>query len=653
MSNYYIFDIETYPNIFTFCGKFRGAEESQLFEISDRKNESQELFNWLSYLKNLNVEMVGANNINFDYPIIHEFMINPYTFSYQKAAALCQTIIKGRGLQSIAFYKRIIPQIDLFRINHFDNKAKMTSLKALQFAMRSHSVEDLPFDIRDLNDQEKDELCKYNLHDVVETEKFLDKCEHMIDMRREYLNEGMLTGDVLNFSDVKIGADYMVSRIGKNKCYSGRNPKQTFREVIEYGRIILPKIYFRTQVFEDVFSWFKQQKIIISATVFPKLEVTLAGLQFHFGAGGVHASADNKVFHSDDEYQIIDIDVAGMYPRVAIVNKFAPEHLGQSFVTAYKQVSEDRARYAKGSPRNAAMKLAGNGTYGNSNSPYSPFYDPKFTFSITVNGQLQILQLVEMIDLMPDCELIQANTDGITVRLKREYKPLFDMWCKVWEDMTGLTLEEILYNRMIIRDVNNYISEYEDGKLKRKGAYWYPLKDSDYDGVWNKDFSNFASKKAAEKAMLNQWPVETVLRLVTDPFDFMLRYKTPGGSQLYIGDVKQLKTVRYYVSLTGQPMKKVSPPKGESGQYKLANTPKGKKKNDWAVECKQIMQEIGKDIWDARIHTKNKSKYETRITSVQSGWLVKQCNVATDFDWSDVNWQYYIEEAKKIIVGSK
>lgn len=647
--NYYTYDLECYPNIFLFCGKFKGYDQIYQYEISDRYNDLNELVKHLSYLRNANVEMIGFNNLGYDYPIIHELMTNPHTFSYDKAHQLSNTIIgaqRGNSFRGIGLSNRIISQIDMMKVCHFDNDAKRTSLKALQFAMRSDSLEDLPFKIRPLDNQEKDILRKYNVHDVTETEKFFLKHEHVIDMRREFLNDGVLTGDVLNFSDVKIGTEYLINRLGKQKCFSGGKPRQTFRQIIEFKKIILPKIYYRTEIFNEVFSWFKSQVIYINSSERPSLEKKLAGLEFHFGVGGVHASAENKIFYSDDEYQIIDIDVSGMYVAVAIANGFAPEHLGQSFVEAYRQIKEDRARYPKGSSRNAALKLAGNGAYGNSNNPYSPFYDPQYTFSVTVNGQLQILQLVEMIDLLPDCELIQANTDGITVRILKSNEALFKMWCDEWEKMTGLVLEYVRYKRMWIKDVNNYISEKMNGELKRKGAYWYPLNDKEYEGWWNKDFSNLASIIASEKAMINSWPVEAAIKLITNPFDFMLRYKATGESRLYIGDEEQLKTVRYYVSKSGKPMKKVAPPKGEIGQYKRANGLK-----DATFEA--VMKEIGRDVWDARIHTKNKSKYETVVTSVQSGKLVKECNLASKFDWTDVDWNYYIDEAKKIIIGSK
>jgi hypothetical protein len=649
---YYVYDLEVYPNIFLFGGKFRGSNEVQVFEISDRINQREQLLNWLSYLRNLGVEMVGFNNLGYDYPIVHDLMANPWTFTYEKAFQLSQQIItsqkRGFSIQSIKHTERFIPQIDIVKFCHFDNEAKRTSLKALQFAMRSESLEDLPFKIRPLNNEEKDLLIKYNIHDITETEKFFNLSEHLVDMRREYLTDGVLQGDVLNYSDVKIGESYLISRIGRNKCYSGSKPRQTFRPTIEFAKIILPKITFRTEVFQNVLAWFKKQFIYLSVEGSPKpsLEVKLAGLDFHFGIGGVHASADNKIFHSDDRYQIIDIDVSGMYVAVAIANGFAPEHLGEAFSTAYRAVKEDRARYAKGSSRNAALKLAGNGVYGKSNNQYSPFYDPQYTFSVTVNGQLQILQLVEMIDLIPDCELIQANTDGITVRILKENEWLFKAWMKEWEKMTGLELEEVKYSRMWIRDVNNYIAEKMNGELKRKGAYWYPMNIKEYEGWWNKDFSNLASIKAAEKMMTHSWPAEVAIKLMTDKFDFMLRYKATGESRLFIGDEEQLKTVRYYVSVSGKPMKKVAPPKGEVGEYKRAN-----KIPDALFDS--VMKEIGKGVWDARIHTKNKSKYDIVETSVQSGWLVKECNRADKFDWKDVDWKYYIEEAKKLIVGVK
>lgn len=601
--------------------------------------------------------MVGFNNCGFDYPIIHELLTNPWSFTYHKAYEMAQQIItsQGRGFNPVhvKHTERKIAQIDIMKYCHFDNDAKRTSLKNLQFAMRSPSVEDLPFDVGTyLNNEQKDILISYNIHDIEETERFFKLTENLVDTRRELMNDGVLFGDVLNYNDVKIGVEYLVTRIGRHKCYAGGRVKGTFRTTVEFNKIILPKISYRTEPFQDVFSWFKKQAVYCSVkgAPTPTLKVSLGGLDFHFGVGGLHASADNKIFYSDDDYQIIDIDVSGMYPSVAIANRFAPEHLGEQFVVAYKAVKDDRAKYTKGSAKNGMMKLAGNGAFGNFNNRFSPMFDPQCLYLITVNGQLQLLQLAELLTLLPTVELIQGNTDGITLRIRKDVIPFFKMWCKEWEKMTGLELEEVLYKRMWIRDVNNYIAEKMDGKLKLKGAYWYPECIKDYSEPvmsWHKDFSNLASIKAAVLTITRDWPAEMAIKLMTDPFDFMLREKAKGETRIYIGDAKQLKTVRYYVSRTGQPMVKKAPPKGEPGQYKRAN-----KLTDEFFNS--VMKEIGKGVWDERIHTKNKSQYAVEnITAVQSGWLVKECNRAEKFDWNDVDWRYYIEETKKLIIGSK
>jgi hypothetical protein len=330
-----------------------------------------------------------------------------------------------------------------------------------------------------------------------------------------------------------------------------------------------------------------------------------------------------------------------MYPSIAVANGFAPEHLGKDFSNAYAQLVRDRNHFNKGTTMNATLKLAGNASFGNGDNPYSYLYDPKFPKEITINGQLQILQLVEVLSLIPGVDIIQANTDGVTIYLPRRNSYLFDLWKTDWEQNTLLKLELVDYEKMWIKDVNNYLCISTTGKIKRKGCYWYPIEDSDYDGVWNKDFSMMIVPKLAEQMLINNWNVEDLLTVSSDPFDFMMRYKTPGGASVYIGDKKMLKTVRYYVSTKGQPMKKIAKPKGEIAQFKRKN----KLSN---AEFNKIMNEIGPNVWDERIHTKNKTRYAEVETNIENGWLVKECNRASDFNWSDVDYKYYLEQIKKL-----
>lgn len=652
--NYYIYDLETFKEQFLFSGKFRGKPEIQTFEISKRRNDRDQLLQWLGYLQNSKAVMVGFNNLGFDYPILHLLLNEPYTFTQLTAYLKGQEIIKTQeyGRQSIRPKDRIIPQIDLIKINHFDSHARRTSLKSLQFAMRSESVEDLPYaPDGTLTEDQMNLMIKYNHHDILETEKFFDKSEHLIDIRHEILTNGVLQGDVYNYSDVKLGTEYLIKMIGRAKCYnSDHTPRQTLRDVVYFKDMILKKIWYRTEAFQKVHEWFLDQKIWISKEdERPKLETTLAGLQFHFGVGGVHASVENKYFESNDDFVIRDIDVSGMYVAITVVNGFHPQHLGQDFVAAFKNLYTDRKQYGKGTVMNLILKLAGNGAVGNGNNSWSSLYDPQFGFSIPINGQLQALQLVEMLSLIPSLQVIQANTDGVTVYMHRSVAGFFDTWKKSWEIETGLQLEEAEYTKMWIRDVNNYIAIDKQGNIKRKGAYWYPINEKDMWGSgsgtnWNKDLSNMAVQKGIERVLLTGCAPEEVIKVITDPFDFMIRYKTTAGAKVYIGDQEMSKTVRYYVSTQGQRMQKVSKPKGEIGSWKRKNGMSDQ-------EFHRILSTIPEGAWDERVHTKNKSKYNQVVTSIESGRLVKCCNKASDFNWSDVDFDYYSQEIKKLLIG--
>lgn len=649
---FYIYDLETYPNVFLFSGKFEDDPAFQTFEISFRRNDRDKLLQWLSYLQSLGVILVGYNNLGFDYPLIHELLTNPYTFDATKASNMAQTIIHsgnyGQNPNHIRFSDRILPQLDLVKINHFDNANRRVSLKALQVAMRLESVEDLPFPIRDLTSEEIDVLISYNHHDLVATEAFKKKCNYMIQIRQELLETGVLSGDVLNYSDVKIGVEYLVRKIGRTKCYvKGSTPRQTIRQSVDFKTVILPKISFRTAEFEAILHWFEKQTMWIGGESRPALEAKLGGLNFHFGVGGVHASVENRFFETNSTHVVRDVDVGGMYPAIAVVNGFYPEHLGSDFVTAYRQLSTDRKNYPKGSAMNLVLKLANNGAFGNAGNTYSCFYDPKFLYSITVNGQLQLIQLAELLSLIPGVELIQANTDGITAYVPRDVEHLFNLWCNDWEAQTGLKLEHATYKKMWIKDVNNYCALTIDGKVKRKGAYWWPEKDEDYQGSsgsnWNKDLSMMVVQKAIGEVLIHSHKPEDIVRLFTDPYDFMIRYKTPSGAKLYIGDKEQSKTVRYYVSTRGEPMKKIATPKGELGAWKRRNG-----LTDSAFN--KILSEIPAGQWDERIHTKNKSKYTAVTTSIESGRLVRCCNKASDFNWRDLDYEYYAAEIKKLLI---
>ncbi|MGL4203784.1 MAG: hypothetical protein ACRCTT_20355, partial [Enterobacter roggenkampii] len=278
-------------------------------------------------------------------------------------------------------------------------------------------------------------------------------------------------------------------------------------------------------------------------------------------------------------------------------------------------------------------------------------YDPMYTMKITINGQLSLCMLVEQLIKVPGLRMIQCNTDGITFHCPIEYVDHAHNLRLWWEQLTKLELEEVRYSRFFIRDVNNYIAEYEDGHLKRKGAY-------EYKREWHKDHSALVVVKAVEAHLVRGEDIAAFIFSHTDPFDFMIRGKVNRDCSLHMvyqnGYQEQLaNTIRYYVSNTGGALIKRSIPKGVPGTWKRKT-----KITDEYYE--QILTEIigqpgDQDVagvpHDTRIHTKKKSKWDNVTeTGLCSGQLVSDCSRASAFEWSNVNYKWYIDEAYKLVI---
>ena len=72
--NLLTYDIETYPDIFTFVGKHEPTKTVVSFELSHRVNQSEQFANFLLACRDAGIAFVGYNNEGFDYPVIHHFM---------------------------------------------------------------------------------------------------------------------------------------------------------------------------------------------------------------------------------------------------------------------------------------------------------------------------------------------------------------------------------------------------------------------------------------------------------------------------------------------------------------------------------------------------------------------------------------------------
>ena len=666
-----VYDIECFPNVFTFNAYSLFDDWESTWEISEFRDDRQALFQFFWYCHQNHIPMIGFRNVPYDYPVIH-FLYHKPNATYPEIYAKSYSIINSDDQFEHTIWDNqfFAPQIDLSSINHFDNNAKRTSLKALEINMRSQNVIDMPLTVETFltQDQTNCILVPYNKHDTSETKKFAHFCMPAIKFRISMIDQ--LGRECVNYNDSKIGSKLLEMRLGDAICYdrsTGRKVKrQTVRSVIFLNEIIFPYVRFNNPEFQRILDFMRAQVLkpsdmvvemsnvkVSTKGVFKGLKAIVEGVEYKFGTGGIHGSVSNQKITAQGDWIIRDIDVKSLYPNIAIQNGLYPEHLGQRFIEEYAKLPKERAEWQKKKgkkcPEANSMKLASNGTYGNSNSPYSIFFDTQFTMTITINGQLMLAMLIEKMILVPTLKIIQANTDGISYFIHRDYEHMVVQICREWEQLTKLSLEGVEYSRMFIADVNNYIAEETDGTLKQKGRYWHPDPLDHFNSIsqsqppaWHKDLGNIVSIRAAVASMVKGIDIETYIKLHSDPFDFMLRYKCQKRDNLYVGELKVQNTTRYFMSRAGGKMLKISPARGPEGQFKKAN-------NVSQTEYDNIMLQTGGQ-WDERVCTKNKSRYASVSTGVQTGYLVTECNDASDFDWSNINYDWYVTEARKLLI---
>lgn len=671
LQNAIIYDEETFPNCFTLAMETLHGNTKAVWEISHFRDDRVQLFEFLDYLCRTQTPMIGYNNLGFDYIVLH-FLMQNRNATVEQIYAKSQQMFQGGDRFGLMIWadQRFIPQIDLFKIHHFDNKAKSTSLKYLQINMRAESVVDMPVENGTMLTQHDidTKLIPYNHHDVQETKRFaihsLDAMNFRISLIPQFGVE------VMNWNDTKIGEQTVIKRLGDEACYdrsSGRKQmRQTPRTQIALKDIIFPYVRFDNPAFQAVHRYLWAQVLrpdeignteestrIVTKGVFTDVKAHVGGVDFHFGVGGIHGSLERKRIIATDEWLIRDIDVAALYPSIAIQNNLAPAHLGEAFTRIYSELPKERKKWQKEKGKKCAeansLKLASNGVYGKSNSEYSVFYDPQFTMTITINGQLMLCMLAERLITVPTLQILAINTDGITYYIHRNYEPQAVAYCKEWEALTRLMLEDVSYSRVWLRDVNNYIAEGMDGSLKLKGAYWTP-DPLDYaasisnsqPSCWYKDLSNPVSTRAAVAHMVHGCDIEQFIRFCTNPYDFMCGIKVRGGDVLmHGGKAQQKRGTRYYVTYDGGPMTKTAPAMGAIGAYKKANGV-----SDALYE--HVMRETGGQ-WDVRVCTKNKSKYELRESQICAGYNVTICNDVKDFRFDNINYAWYVQEASKLV----
>lgn len=574
-----VYDIECLSNLFTYTGYRPKENEWFQYVICKWRNDLEELY---KHLTENELIMVGFNNESYDYPVLHHILNHYKEYQYKNGQDVAvsiysksQTIIT-QEFSAIADRNKFIRQIDLYKIWHYNNKARACSLKDLEIDMRMDNVEEMPIHHTTWCKEGDEKLIlSYNKNDVWATYLFLKvtlgktdysiyKGKNKIQLRQD-LNKKFKVS-VLNMGDVPMGAELMLQLYSRAV---NRSPFEIKKLGTPRSSIALKDcIPFWCNIKSKEFNKFltKINNTIVRGEKGEfQYSVIFHGIKFDFGLGGSHACIKPGVYSADDYWTILDLDVSSLYPSVARSLKLYPEQLGPEFMELYEQFIDKRIA-EKHKPKNErdnvlieGYKLILNGVYGKSNEDNSFMFDRLYTFRTTIAGQLFISMWAErMAEAVPELRFIQVNTDGITIMVPRKDIDIIREVNSQLTKETTLVIEEVFYSKMIVRDVNNYIGVYDDSTpekehLKLKG-------DFEVDKEFHKDPSMRIISIAVKNYFVYGTPVEETIKNHNDIFDFCLRLKTNSKStplfrhlndEGRVVDDKLGRTTRYYVSNSG------------------------------------------------------------------------------------------------------
>ena len=567
MRTHWVMDYETLRNCFIGVFEDVKSEHTELFICHKSKNDILELVTFLERNKTLNEWHVSFNGLSFDSQITEHILRNKEQlleqdgdtiarFIYQKAQ---ETIERSHNGEFALFGNRdlSIRQIDIFKLNHWDNPAKRSSLKWIQYTMDWMNIKDMP--IHHSTEVEEDrinEVVKYCINDVKSTKQIMHLSKEQINLRRALTEEYDI--DLFSASEPRISKELFLHFLSKSTRIRKSNLRQmrTSREQIVFKDIILPYISFETATFQNLLKKFQDVVLYPGQTKGGfKYSAQYKGVKSDYGLGGIHGARSSKVYNSTEDMIIMSSDVTSFYPNLAIRNGWAPAHLPkEEFCQLYEWFFEERKKIPKKDPKNYVYKIILNSTYGLSNDENSFLYDPQFTMSITINGQLSLTMLYEMIcEGIPGAIPLMQNTDGLETMIPRDQVDKYMEICAIWEKITNLQLEHDKYTKIVLGDVNNYIAINEDGKSKCKGRFEYK------DLALHKNKSFLIIPKAIHAYFVDGIKPEKFIKENLNIFDFCGGVKIKGDWKftehkveegVYKEDKLQ-ETIRYYISKTG------------------------------------------------------------------------------------------------------
>lgn len=596
----FVYDIEVFQNIFHCSAINTETKEVHKFEISSRKNQLSELISFFkqvnspvswndNYTTNCSIDsdkiFCGYNNLHYDNPVINYIIEYEHVLAEKPVLVITNSIfnlsreITNSG-ENIEKWKRWKYQVwfDSFDILTmlYSNKLRV-GLKEIQVTMQYKNVQEFVCDwSKPLPIEDFDSMIDYNINDIESTSALLDRCKKDIDLRLAIEDEYGVK--VLSKDGVNIGMKILTHKYLEKTGLTWWDIKdlRSPQAYIPLKDVILPFIKYDSPILKSVLDEMKTQVVSPGRKGYEK-NFVFGGLRYTVGVGGIHSKNDPEIIIPAEDEMLIDIDVASLYPSMLIEYGFYPKHLGPEFLEVYSQIRSERieAKHNGDKIKDSTLKLALNGLSGNLQNEHNFCYSPFAVMQIRINGQLLLLMLAEkLVEL--GCRIVQANTDGLFVLLKKSIYDKVNNVCREWEQLTKLTLEEDRFEAMYQYAINDYIAVKEGYtnirdrflageqivQKKKTGELYKSIEQIQDDYIKQKGM--FITKvqlgkgltpkiipEAVIKYFVDGIPIEDTIKGCKDIKKFLMAEKT--GKQWNVEYMKEdiQRTNRFYASTNG------------------------------------------------------------------------------------------------------
>lgn len=192
------------------------------------------------------------------------------------------------------------------------------------------------------------------------------------------------------------------------------------------------------------------------------------GIEVKFAWGGGHGARKGFIYECKPDEVLIMYDVDQLYPNLMIKYNLMsraitkPKKFEEILETSLRLKAEEKV------DERMPYKTTCNSIYGISGADFMPTYDPLHRNLVCVFGQLLLLDLIEKVEDIS--ETVQFNTDGILSIVKRKDLEEFKSRVHAWENRTYLKMSFTECKRVIESNVNLYILEQNNGKVKYVGG---------------------------------------------------------------------------------------------------------------------------------------------------------------------------------------